>query len=140
MWIFFSFFILSLIIQLGDIKKWEKTRPRARLVDEKQQQKTILSESPKMTEGWLLQTTLHNWPMSWKKCINIYCEEKTLWSWPIWHNCSQETTWGNKTISKGSSGPRCINTGLSSNGIKSFALMNQSSKSFSWMGRSMCMS
>ena len=30
--------------------------------------------------------------MLWKKCINIHCEKKILWSWPIWKNCSQETT------------------------------------------------
>ena len=30
--------------------------------------------------------------MSWKKCMNIHSEEKTLWSWIIWQNCCQETT------------------------------------------------
>ena len=29
--------------------------------------------------------------MSWKKFVNIHCEEKILWSWPIWQNCCQET-------------------------------------------------
>ena len=31
-------------------------------------------------------------PMSWKKCVNIHCEEKTQWSWPIWQICCQETS------------------------------------------------
>ena len=45
-----------------------------------------------MTEGWLLHISLHNWTNVKKKCVNLHCEEKTLWSWPIWQNCWQETT------------------------------------------------
>ena len=30
--------------------------------------------------------------MLWKKCVNIRCEEKALWSWPIWQSCYRETT------------------------------------------------
>ena len=31
-------------------------------------------------------------PILWKECVKIHFEEKTLWSWPIWQNCCQETT------------------------------------------------
>ena len=56
--------------------------------------KEISSELPAdMTEDWLLQTSLHNWTsVMWKMCVNIYFEEKTLWSWHIWQNCCQKTT------------------------------------------------
>ena len=30
-------------------------------------------------------------PMSWNKCVKIHRKEKTLWSWLIGQNCSQET-------------------------------------------------
>ena len=42
---------------------------------------------------------------------------------------SRNHCWGSKTVLKGSSGPRHTNTGQQSNGIKSFGLRNQSSKS-----------
>ena len=41
--------------------------------------------------SWL-QTSLHNRTTIMKKCDNIHCERKTLWTWPIWQNCYQETT------------------------------------------------
>ena len=33
-----------------------------------------------VTEGWLLQTSLHNSTNFMKKCVNIHWEEKALWS------------------------------------------------------------
>ena len=50
-------------------------------------QRTISSESQAcITEDWLL-----HWTNVMKKSVNIYCQEKTLWSWFIWQNCCQET-------------------------------------------------
>ena len=49
---------------LGDIRKQDKTRPKLGLVDQKLQEepRKISSESPAcVAEGWLLQTSLHNW-------------------------------------------------------------------------------
>ena len=89
---------------LGDLRNRDKTRPNVRPVDKKQQeeQKTILSESPAcMTEGWLLQTSLHNWINAVKKRLNIHCLEKTLWNWPIWQNYWGNHRWDCKTMSKG---------------------------------------
>ena len=70
--------------------------------------------------------------MMWKNCVNIQCEEKTLWSWPIWQNCCQENNWGSKTMSKGSRGPKCTKTGQRRSGTKPFGLKNQSLK---YLGR-----
>ena len=56
-------------------------------------QRTISLESPVcVVDGWLLQTSLHNWINVAKRCVNILCEEKTQCSWPIWQYCCQGTT------------------------------------------------
>ena len=62
---------------LEDIRKQDKTRPKVRLVDQKQQeQRKISSESPAcMTEGWLLQTSPHNWTNVMKKM----CQHERRW-------------------------------------------------------------
>ena len=51
---------------------------------------------------------------------------------------SRNHCWGNKTMSKGSSGPKHTETKQQSSGIKSFGLMNQSLKSLGQIGGSIC--
>ena len=47
---------------LGDIRKQDKTRPKVGLVDRKLQKQGNFHQSLAcLTEGWLLQTPLHNW-------------------------------------------------------------------------------
>ena len=56
-------------------------------------QRTITSEWPAcVRQDWLLQVFLHNRTNDVKKYVNIHCEEKTPWNWPIWQNCCQEST------------------------------------------------
>ena len=86
-----------------------------------------------VTEGWLLHTSLYNLINVMKKCFNIH-SQKTLWSWPIWQSCCQETTVKSKTMLEGSSGPRHAK----SNGIKLFELTNPSSKPLAQIGGFLC--
>ena len=85
-----------MIVLFWDFRKRDKRRPKVRgLVDQKrqQEQRTISLELPAcVIEGWLLQTSLHNWNNIVKKCGNVHLKAKTLWSWPICQNCCQEIT------------------------------------------------
>ena len=53
---------------------------------------------PKASTGaevdFIKVTSLHDRKSDYheKKCISIHYKRKTLWSWPIWQNCCQETT------------------------------------------------
>ena len=50
-WIRFSFLLLSMIILLGDIRKWDKTKPKLVIADQNQrEQRTVLS---KTRSAWL---------------------------------------------------------------------------------------
>ena len=60
---------------------------------------------PCVTENWSKHHCTTE-PMSWRKCVNMHCEENTLWSWPTWQNCC----WENKKISKSSRAPRRTKT------------------------------
>ena len=76
--------------------------------------------------------------MSWKKSVNIHCEEKTVKLAYMAEMQSRNHSWGSKTTSKGSSRPRHTKSGQQSNEIKSFGLTNQSSKSLGQIGGFMC--
>ena len=70
-----------MIILLGNIRKRDKTRPEVSLVDQKQQQvqRTISSKSSAcMAEGWLLQTSLHNWTNVVKKNVSTSTVRRRL--------------------------------------------------------------
>ena len=83
-WRHFSSFVLKInfselqwIILLGDIRKRDKTISKVTLIDQTHQQecRTILSELPAcVREGWLLQTSQHNWTNEVKKmCQHPLC-------------------------------------------------------------------
>ena len=90
-------------------------------------------------DGWLLQKSLNNWT----NVVKNICQHPQWGGDSVklaymaellsWNNC-----WGSKTMSKGSSGPRCTKNEQLSCGLKSFGLTNQSLKIFGQIGGSMC--
>ena len=78
--------------------------------------------------------------------LNKYCEK--ICQHPLWEDSeklvymawllSRNHCWGSKTMSKGSSGPRCTITGQYSSRTKSFELKNQNFKSLGQIGGSVC--
>ena len=108
-------FFFSMIVLLEDIMKWDKTNPKVRLVDQKQQQqqeqRTISSESPAcVIESWLLQTSQLNWTNFMKKmCQHSWCENSVPLAY-IAELLSRNHGRGSKIMSNGWNEPRRTKT------------------------------
>ena len=70
------------------VRSHQETGPnktKIELVEQNQQQeqRTILSVRVTWQKADCFKYHWTTEPMSRKKCVNIHCEEKTLWGWPI---------------------------------------------------------